>query len=76
MYAPIARISIIRVLIAFTSIYKSEIHQMNVKNSFLNNKLDEEIYMQQSERFMVQDKEHKVCKLVKLFYGLKQVSKQ
>ena len=44
-YAPVARIATIRVLIALASIYKLEIHQMDVKIAFLNRELDEEIYM-------------------------------
>ena len=43
-YAPVARISTIRVLIALASIYKFEIHQIDVKTAFLNGELDEEIY--------------------------------
>ena len=40
-YATVARISTIRVLIALASIYKFEIHQMDVKTAFLNGELDE-----------------------------------
>jgi hypothetical protein len=75
-YAPVARISTIRVLIALASIYKLQIHQMDVKTAFLNGELDEEIYMKQPEGFIVQGQEHKVCKLVKSLYGLKQAPKQ
>jgi hypothetical protein len=35
-YAPVARITSIRVLIALTSIYKLVVHQMDVKTAFLN----------------------------------------
>ena len=45
-YAPVARITTIRLLIALASIYKLEIHQMDVKTAFLNGELDEEIYME------------------------------
>ncbi|KAH9715709.1 hypothetical protein KPL71_021156 [Citrus sinensis] len=48
-YAHVARIATIRVLIALASIYQFEIHQMNVKTTFLNGELDEEIYMKQPE---------------------------
>ena len=60
-YAPVARIATIRVLIALASIYELEIHQMDIKTAFLNGELDEEIYMQQPEGFVVQGQEHKVC---------------
>nr|GEV29088.1 zinc finger, CCHC-type [Tanacetum cinerariifolium] len=41
-YAPVARISTIRLLIAITSIYNLIIHQMDVKTTFLNGDLDVE----------------------------------
>ena len=76
MYAPIARIATIRTLIALASIYRLEIHQMDVKIAFLNGELDEEIYKRQLEGFVMPGQEHKVCKLVKSLYGLKQASRQ
>nr|GEV06983.1 zinc finger, CCHC-type [Tanacetum cinerariifolium] len=42
-YAPMARISTIRLLIVMTSIHNLIIHQMVVKTSFLNGELDEEV---------------------------------
>jgi hypothetical protein len=62
-------------VIAIKSINKLEIHQMNVKITFLNDDLDKEIYMEQLEMFIVKEKENKVCKLIKELYDLKQVSK-
>ena len=35
-YSPIARITSIRMLIAIGTVYKLEIHQMDVKTTFLN----------------------------------------
>jgi hypothetical protein len=62
-------------IIAIKSINKLEIHQMNVKITFLNDDLDKEIYMEQLEMFIVKEKENKVYKLIKALYDLKQVSK-
>ncbi|GKD61790.1 zinc finger, CCHC-type containing protein [Tanacetum coccineum] len=42
-YAPVARTSTIRILIAFASINKLIIHQMDVKTAFLNGELEEEV---------------------------------
>jgi hypothetical protein len=48
-----------------------EIHQMDIKTTFLNGDLEEEIYMEQLKGF-TQEGEHLVCKLHKSLYGLKQ----
>uniref|UniRef100_A0A2N9GZ77 Integrase catalytic domain-containing protein n=1 Tax=Fagus sylvatica TaxID=28930 RepID=A0A2N9GZ77_FAGSY len=75
-YSPVTRITSIRMLIAIATLYNLEIHQMDVKTAFLNGELDEEIYMEQPEGFIVPGKEKKMCRLVKSLYGLKQAPKQ
>ncbi|GKB46828.1 zinc finger, CCHC-type containing protein [Tanacetum coccineum] len=75
-YALVARISTIRLLIAMASIHNLIIHQMDVKTAFLNGDLDEEVYMNQPQGFIMPGNENKVCKLIKSLYGLKQAPKQ
>ncbi|GJR34522.1 zinc finger, CCHC-type containing protein [Tanacetum coccineum] len=55
-YAPVARISTIRLLISLAATHNLVIHQMDVKTAFLNGNLEEEIYMKQPEGFVMPDK--------------------
>lgn len=48
---------------------------MDVNTTFLNGELEEEIYIEQPEGFIVTGEEKRVCKLVKSLYGLKEVPK-
>ncbi|GKE60392.1 zinc finger, CCHC-type containing protein, partial [Tanacetum coccineum] len=75
-YAPVLRIGTIRLLIAMASIHNMIIHQMDVKTTFLNSDLDEEVHMNQPQGFIMPGNENKVCKLIKSLYGLKQAPKQ
>lgn len=75
-YAPVARITSIRVLLVLSSLYKLFVHQMDVKTAFLNSDLEEEVYIEQPEDFVLPDNENKVYKLTKPLYGLKQAPKQ
>ncbi|GKE30745.1 zinc finger, CCHC-type containing protein [Tanacetum coccineum] len=52
-YALVARITIIRLLLALAAIHNLVIHQMDVKTAFLNGDLDEEVYMKQPEGFVM-----------------------
>ncbi len=70
-FAPIAKFVSICCILALTAIVDMEIHQMDVKTTFLNGDLEKEIYMEQPEGF-TQEGEHLVCKLHKSLYGLKQ----
>ncbi|GJS39842.1 zinc finger, CCHC-type containing protein [Tanacetum coccineum] len=75
-HAPVARITTIRLLLALAAIHNLVIHQMDVKTTFLNSDLDKEVYMKQPEGFVMPGNKHKVCKLVKSLYRLKQAPKQ
>jgi hypothetical protein len=75
-YSPIARLTIIRVLLSLAASHGLLVHQMDVKTTFLNGELEEDIYMTQHDGFVVKGQEDKVCKLVKSSYGLKQAPKQ
>ena len=65
----------IRILLSIAAHMDYEIWQMDVKTTFLNESLDETIYMVQLEGFIAKGQEKKVCKLKKSIYGLKQASR-
>jgi hypothetical protein len=75
-YSPVARLTTIRVLLSLAASFGLTIHQMDVKTAFLNGELEEEIYMDQSNEFIANGQEGKMCKLLKSLYGLKQAPKQ
>ncbi|KAL8118911.1 hypothetical protein AgCh_016413 [Apium graveolens] len=60
-FLPIALLKSIRILFAIGAYYDYEIWQMDVKTTFLNGKLEEEVYMTQPEGFLSKGNEHLVC---------------
>ena len=73
-FSPVAMLKSIRILLAIAAYYDYEIWQMDVKTSFLNGNLLEDVYMIQPEGFVNPKNSRKVCKLQRSIYGLKQVS--
>eukprot|EP00253_Pinus_taeda_P008888 PITA_08888 len=63
---------IVRTVLSIAAQHKWKIYQMDVKSSFLNGVLKEEVYVEQPPGYEVEGQEHKVCKLKKALYGLKQ----
>ena len=47
-YSPITRITSIRMSITLATVHDLKIHQMDIKTTFLNGKLEEEIYNEKS----------------------------
>jgi hypothetical protein len=75
-YSPVARLTIIRVLLSLAASHGLIVHQMDVKTAFLHGELDEEIYMHQPDGFVLEGQRELVCKLLKSLYELKQAPKQ
>ena len=65
----------IRILLVIAAYYYYEIWQMNVKTTFLNGNLLEDVYMTQPEGFVDPKYPNRVCKLQISIYGLKQSSR-
>ena len=69
-FAPVARLTSIRCLIAVAAIRRWPLYQMDVKNAFLNRDLYEEVYMQSLPSYPHSDSQ--VCCFRYALYGLKQ----
>lgn len=72
VFAPVARMDTIRLLITQVAQMKWPIYQMDVKSAFLNGTLEEEVYVEQPPGYAQVGQEKKVLKLKKALYGLKQ----
>ena len=72
VFAPVARLESIWLLLALAANKGWPINHMDVKSAFLNGELREEVYVAQAPGFVVAGKEHKVLRLIKVLYGLHQ----
>jgi hypothetical protein len=72
VFTPVARLESVRMLLAVAAHEGWEVHHMDVKSAFLNGDLQEEVYVAQPAGFVVEGAEHKVLKLKKALYGLRQ----
>ena len=75
-FSPVSTKDSFRTIMALVAHFDLELHQMDVKTAFLNGNIDETIFMNQPENFVVGEPNKMVCKLKKSIYGLKQASRQ
>jgi len=68
-FAPIAKLNSIHVLLSIATNLDWELHQLDIKNTFLNGDVEKEIYMKAPPGF---EENGKVCRLKKSLYRLKQ----
>ncbi|GJY51778.1 retrovirus-related pol polyprotein from transposon TNT 1-94 [Tanacetum coccineum] len=71
-FAPVARIDAIRIFLAFAAHMNMIVYQMDVKTTFLNGILREEVYVSQPDGVVDKDNLNHLYKLKKALYGLKQ----
>ena len=74
-FASVARLESIRILLAIASHLNFKLYQMDVKSAFLNEILQEEVYVEQPKGFVVPCRTDDVYKLKRALYGLKQAPK-
>jgi hypothetical protein len=71
-FAPMARLESIRILLAYAAHHSFRLFQMDVKSTFLNGPIKEEVYVEQPPSFEDDRYPDHVYKLSKALYGLKQ----
>nr|GEV29207.1 hypothetical protein [Tanacetum cinerariifolium] len=72
VFAPVARIEAIRLILAYASFMGFMVYQMDVKSAFLYGTIEEEVYVCQPPGFEDPDHPGKFYKVVKALYGLHQ----
>ncbi|GJX81272.1 retrovirus-related pol polyprotein from transposon TNT 1-94 [Tanacetum coccineum] len=71
-FAPVARLDAIQIFLAYAAHMNMIVYQIDIKTTFLNGILCEEVYVSQPDRFVDKDNLNHVYKLKKALYGLKQ----
>ncbi|GJT57933.1 retrovirus-related pol polyprotein from transposon TNT 1-94 [Tanacetum coccineum] len=71
-FAPVARLEAVRIFVAYAAHKNFPIFQMDVKTTFLNGPLKQEVFVQQPDGFVDPDFSNHVYRLKKALYGLKQ----
>lgn len=71
-FALVARLECIRILLSIACHFKFKLYQMDVKSAFLNEVIQEEVYVEQPKGFQDSSLPDHVFKLKKALYGLKQ----
>ncbi|GJW06996.1 retrovirus-related pol polyprotein from transposon TNT 1-94 [Tanacetum coccineum] len=71
-FAPVAHLEAVRIFVAYAAHKSFPIYQMDVKTTFFDGLLKEEVYVTQPDGFIDLDHPKKVYHLRKALYGLKQ----
>ncbi|GJY12812.1 retrovirus-related pol polyprotein from transposon TNT 1-94 [Tanacetum coccineum] len=74
-FAPVARLEVVRLFIAYAAHKSFTVYQMDVKTTFLYEPLKEEVYVNQLDGFVDPYYPDQVYRLKKALYGLKQAPK-
>src|SRR6266516_3409357 len=73
IFSLVSMLKSVRIMLAIAAFY--EIWQMDIKTTFLNGFIKEELYMMQPEGFVNPKGANKMCKLQRSIYGLVQASR-
>ena len=75
-FSPVSTKDSLCIIMTIVAHLDLELHQINVRTTFLNGDLVENVYMSEPIGFGEVGKDHMICKLQKSIYGLKQASRQ
>ncbi|KAK2993389.1 hypothetical protein RJ640_000711 [Escallonia rubra] len=71
-FSPVACMETIRTVLALVAQLGLLVFQQDVKSAFLNGELEEEVYVEQPQGYVIRGQEDKVFRVKKALYGLKQ----
>ncbi|KAJ0522447.1 putative RNA-directed DNA polymerase [Helianthus annuus] len=69
-FSPVVKASMVRIVLSLAVLNNWKLHQLDVKNAFLNGNLNETVFMEQPPGFVSAGYPNHVCKLSKALYGL------
>ena len=74
IFSPVVQFEMVWLMIALAALKNWHITGLDVQTAFLYGELEEELYMEQPEGFKIKGQEHKVLRLWRAIYGLKQAA--
>ena len=72
VFAPTVRLPTLRIILALAAIHGLHLWSVDVSNTYLDGKMDCDVYMEQPEGFEQGDHKQTVCLLKKVLYGTRQ----
>ncbi|GJS15700.1 retrovirus-related pol polyprotein from transposon RE1 [Tanacetum coccineum] len=75
LHCPVVKATTVHIVLSFAVTNHWHLHQLDVKNAFLNGDIRETVYMEQPPGYVDSRNPNYVCRLNKAFYGLKQAQR-
>ena len=72
VFASVACMESVRLLLALAAAKDWRVHHLDIKSAFLNGELAETVFVRQPPGFAIKGEEHRVLRLRKALYGLRQ----
>ena len=72
VFAPVACMESVRLLLALPAVKDWRVHHLDVKSAFFNGELAETVFVRQPSGFAFKGEEHRVLRLRKVLYEMRQ----